>query len=70
MNHLLMTEKRANNVLEIRAYIKGRSHLSIIPLDIHCEVCDIYGEDQLSYMTVGRWVAEFRSRSSNVKMLL
>ena len=65
-----MTGKRANNVLEIRAYIKGRSQLSIKPVDIHREVCDIYGEDQMSYRTICRWVAKFRRGSSNLKMLL
>ena len=41
-----MTGKRANTVLEIRAYIKGRSQLIIKPVDINHEVCDIYEEDQ------------------------
>ena len=39
-----MTGKRAENVLEIRAYIKGRSLLGIKAEDIQCVVCDIYGE--------------------------
>ena len=52
-----MTGKRAENVLEIRAYIKGRSLLGIKAVDIHCEVCDIYGEGQMSHRTVCRWVA-------------
>jgi hypothetical protein len=34
---LKMTEKRAINLK-----LKGRSVLSIKPIDIHCEVCDIY----------------------------
>ena len=34
-----MTGKRAENVLKIRAYIKGRSFLSIKAVDIHREVC-------------------------------
>ena len=46
-----MTGKKANNVLEIRAYIKGMWH----------EVCDTFGEDQMSYRTICRWVAKFRS---------
>ena len=37
-----MTGKRAENVLEIRAYIEGRSLLGIKAVDIHREVCDIY----------------------------
>ena len=38
-----MTGKRAENVLGIRAYTKGRSLLGIKAVDIHHEVCDIYG---------------------------
>ena len=53
-----MTGKRAENVLEIRAYTKGRSLLGIRAVDIHREVCDIYGEDQMSHRTVCRWVAK------------
>ena len=37
-----MTGKRVHNVLEIRAYIRGRMQHGLKPLDIHCEVCDIY----------------------------
>ena len=40
-----MTGKRDENILEIRAYIKSRSLLGIKALDIHREVCDIYGEE-------------------------
>ena len=36
-----MTGKRAENVLEIRAYIKGRPLLGIKAVDIHREVCDM-----------------------------
>ena len=51
-----MTGKRAENVLEIRVYIKGRSLLGIKAVDIHLEVCDIYGDVQISHRTVCRWV--------------
>ena len=47
-----MTGKRAENVLEIRLYIKGRLLLGIKAIDIHREVCDIYGEGQMSHRTV------------------
>ena len=36
-----------------------RSQLSTKPVD-NQEVCDIYGEDQMSYRTICRWVAKFR----------
>ena len=38
-----MTGKRAENVLEIRAFIKVKSLLGIKTVDIHYEACDIYG---------------------------
>ena len=54
-----MTEKRAEHVLEIRAFIKGRSLLGIKAVDIHHEVCDIYGEGQMPHSTIWRWVAKY-----------
>ena len=62
-----MHGKRTNNLLEIRAYIKGRSQLSIKPVDIHGEVCDIYGEDQMSYRMICRWLAKFRRGQEQLK---
>ena len=46
-----MTGKGAENVLEMRAYIKGSSLLSIMAVNTHREVCDIYGEGQMSHRT-------------------
>ena len=62
-----MVGKRAENVIEIRAYIKGRSLLGLKPVDIHREVCDIYGQGQMSYMTICRWVARFKSGHQQLK---
>ena len=62
-----MVGKRAENVIEIRAYIKGRSLLGLKPVDIHCEVCDIYWKGQMSYMTICRWVARFKSGHQQLK---
>jgi len=62
-----MVGKRAESVLEIRAYIKGRSLLGLKPVDIHREVCDIYGQGQMSYMTICRWVARFKSGHQQLK---
>lgn len=56
-----MPGNRVENKLEIRAYIKGRSLLGLQAKDIHREVCDIYGEGQMSRSTVFRWVAKFKS---------
>ena len=62
-----MTGKRAENVLEIRAYIKGRSLLGITAVYIHREVCDIYGEGQMSHRTVCMWVAKFSAGQQHLK---
>ena len=64
-----MTGKRAENVLEIRAYIKGtcRSLLGIKAADINRDVCDIYGEGQMSQTTVCRWVAKFSAWQQQLK---
>ena len=65
-----MTGKRAENVLEIRAYIKGRSLLGIKAADIHREVCDIYGRAKcLTGLFVGGWL-NLMLDSSKWKMLL
>ena len=64
-----MTGKRAENVLEIRDYIKGRSLLGIKAVDIHREVCDIYGEGQMSYRTVCRCIGKDVTRTC-VKMTI
>ena len=53
-------------MLEISAYIKGRSQLGLKATNIHREVCDIYGEDQMSFSTVCRWVA-FKSGPQQLK---
>ena len=62
-----MTGKPAENVLENGAYIKGRSLLGIKAVDIHREVCDIYGEGQMSHSTVCRWVAKFSAATNTTK---
>ena len=56
-------------MLEYRAYIKGRSHLGLKATEIHREVCNIYGEDQMSFSAVYRWVAKFKSRLQQLKVV-
>ena len=56
-----MPEKTAGNLLEIRTYIKGMSQLGLKATDIYKEVGDIYGKDQMSFITVYRWVAKSKS---------
>ena len=43
-----MTGKRAENSVGSGAYIKTRSLLGLKPVDIHREVCNIYGEGQMA----------------------
>ena len=62
-----MTGKRAENVLEIRAHIRGRSLLGLKLKDIHQEVCNIYGDGQMSFSTICRWVAKFQSGQQQLK---
>ena len=56
-----MTENGAENSMGIRACIKARSLLGLMPVDIHREVCDIYGEGQMFHRSVCRWVAKFKA---------
>ena len=62
-----MTGKRAENSLDNRAYIKARSVLSLKPVDIHREVCDIYEEGQMSNRSGCRWVAKFKTSQQDLK---
>ena len=62
-----MIGKKANNLLEFRAYIKGRSQLSIKYIGIHREICVIYGVDQMPYRTICRWIAKSRSGQEQLK---
>ena len=54
-------------MLEIRAYIKGRSQLGLRATNIHREVCDIYGKDRMSFSTVYTLVAKFKSGLQQLK---
>ena len=62
-----MTGKRAENSMEIKAYIKARSLLRLKPENIHREVFDIYGEGQISHRFVCRWVAKFKASQQDLK---
>ena len=56
-----MTGNRAENSMEIRAYIKARSLLDLKSVDIHRKVCDIYGGAQMSHRSDLKWVAKFEA---------
>lgn len=55
---------------QIRAYIEGRSLLDIYPVDIHREVCDIYGNGQMSRRSGCRWVNKFTTKTLLAKVAL
>ena len=61
-----MTGKSAEHSMEIRAY-KASSLLNLKPVDIHRDVCDIYGEGQMSHRSVCRWVARFKAGQQDLK---
>ena len=44
-----MTGSRAENLMEIMAYVKARSLLGLKAEDIQREVCEIYGEGKMSH---------------------
>ena len=62
-----MPGKRAESVLGIRAYIKSRSQLGLKTTYFHREVCNNYEDDQISFSTVYRWVAKFKSGLQQLK---
>ena len=61
-----MTGKSAEHSTEIRAY-KASSLLHLKPVDIHRDVCDIYGGGQMSHRFVCRWVARFKAGQQDLK---
>ena len=63
-----MTGKRGENSMEIRAYIIARSLLRPQSVNIHGEVWDIYGEEQMSHRSVCRRVAKFKAANRILKM--
>jgi hypothetical protein len=62
-----MIGKRAKDVFEIRADIKVRTFIGIKPVDIHREVCDIYGVVGMSHKYTCRSVAKFKTDQLQVK---
>ena len=62
-----MTGKRAEISVEISAFIKARSLLRLKSVDIHREVCDIYGEGQMSKRSVYRWVSKSKAIQQDFK---
>ena len=63
----MIGKKTENSIEKIRAYIKARSVLGLKPVDIQREVCDIYGEGQMSHISVCRCVAKFMAGQQDLK---
>ena len=53
--------------LQLAPTKKGRSLLGIKPEHIHREVCDIYGNGQMSHRSVCRWVAKSKTGYEHLK---
>ena len=62
-----MNGMRAENSMEFRAYIKARSLLGLKPVDIHHEVCDIYGVGQMSRRSVCKRVGKLTAVRKDLK---
>ena len=62
-----MKEKKRENFEEIRAYSKARHKLGLNGKDIYGEICNIFGGNKVSYRTVLRWIARFKSGQESLK---
>ena len=51
----------------MRSILKPGLELGLKLVDIHREVCDIYGEGQMSHRSVRRWVAKFKAGQHGLK---
>jgi hypothetical protein len=47
--------------------LKGQTLISIKPIDIHREVWDIYGDDEMCHRSICRWVAKFKTGQQKFK---
>ena len=65
-----MVGKRSLKSAEIRTYIKGRNALKIEPKTIYNEICNIYGDNEVSYRLVRNWIRKFNSGVDQFKMPL
>lgn len=62
-----MAGKRSVKAAEIRAYIKTRCQLGVSAKEIFGELCDVHGQNEVSYATVTRWVKKFKSGCDSVQ---
>lgn len=62
-----MVGKRSVHSSEIRIYIKVRHQLGIEPKTIYNEICQVYGDSEVSYRLVRNWIAKFKTGVESIK---
>lgn len=62
-----MVGKRSDNSDKIRAYILTRYKLGYNGNEIYKEICDAYGHNEVSYMTVTRWIRKFKTGQESIE---
>jgi hypothetical protein len=51
---------------EMRSVICFLNERNMKPADIHCQLCELYGENSMSDSVVRRWVRRFNEGRENV----
>ena len=51
---------------EIRSVIRFLNARNVKPADIHCQICEVYGENVMSDAMVRKWVRKFNEGCDNV----
>jgi transposase len=62
-----MVGKRSLKSDETRTYIKARNELKIDPNSIFNEICQVYGDNEVSYRLVRNWIAKFNSGLDSIQ---
>ena len=52
---------------EIRTVIRFLNARNVKPADIHCQICEVYGENAMSDGMVRKWVRRFSEARDNVQ---
>ena len=61
-----MVGKKSVKAAEIRGYIKIRCQLGVSENEIFEELCDVHGQNEVSYATITRWVKKFKSGCDSI----
>ena len=61
-----MVGKKSVKAAEIRGYIKIRCQLDVSENEIFEELCDVHGQNEVSYATITRWVNKFKSGCDSI----